>query len=118
VPFRGEVVALITAGLVLLASTQGLGLLVSSYAATQQQAMLTASFFIMPMMVLSGFAFPIRNMPEGIQLLTWLDPLRYYLVVIRDLFLKGGGIGDHVFEYGIMALLGLATSLLSIFRIR
>lgn len=118
VPFRGELAALIGASLVLLASTQGLGLLVSSYAATQQQAMLTASFFIMPMMVLSGFAFPIRNMPEGIQLLTWLDPLRYYLVVIRDLFLKGGGIGDHLFEYGIMALLGLAASLLSIFRIR
>ncbi len=118
VPFYGEFIALIAASLLLLASTQGLGLLVSSYAATQQQAMLTATFFVMPMMILSGFAFPIHNMPEGVQLLTWLDPLRYYLVVIRDLFLKGGGITDHPFEYGMMALLGMTTLVLSIFRIR
>lgn len=118
VPFRGEPWALVVASLILLASTQGLGLLVSSYAATQQQAMLTASFFVMPMMILSGFAFPIRNMPEGIQWLSTLDPLRYYLVVIRDLFLKGGGVGDHLSEYGMMALLGAGALALSVRRVR
>lgn len=102
----------------MLASTQGLGLLVSSYAKTQQQAMLTASFFIMPMMVLSGFAFPILNMPQGIQWLTWLDPLRYYLVIIRDLFLKGSGVIEHLFEYSTMALLGVAALALSVLRVR
>lgn len=118
VPFRGDPAALVAASLILLASTQGMGLLASSYAATQQQAMLTAVFFIMPMVTLSGFAFPIRNMPEGVQLLTWLDPLRYYLVIVRDLFLKGGGIGSHPFEYGMMGLLGAATLGLSALRLR
>lgn len=101
-----------------LASTQGLGLLVSSYARTQQQAMLSAMFFIMPMTVLSGFAFPIRNMPEAIRLLTWLDPLRYYLVVIRDIFLKGGGVAGHGIEFAMMLLLGALTLALSALRLR
>ena len=118
VPLRGEVVALVLASLVLLASTQGLGLLISSYAATQQQAMLTAMFFIMPMTILSGFAFPIRNMPKAVQLLTWVDPLRYYLVVVRDIFLKGGGVTDHLFEFGMMLLLGGAALVLSASRVR
>jgi ABC-2 type transport system permease protein len=118
VPLRGSVVALVLASLTLLASTQGLGLLISSYAATQQQAMLSAMFFIMPMTVLSGFAFPIRNMPESVQLLTWIDPLRYYLVVVRDIFLKGGAITDHFFEFAMMMLLGSAALALSVIRVR
>jgi len=118
VPFRGSLGALILASLMLLLSTQGLGLLVSTYAATQQQAMLSGGFFIMPLMILSGFAFPIRNMPEALQWLSYIDPLRYYLVVIRDLFLKGGGVGDHVFEYAMMVLLGTGTLGLSALRLR
>lgn len=118
VPFRGEPLALLFASMLYLMSTLGMGLLISSYASTQQQAMLTAFFFLMPMVILSGFAFPIRNMPEWIQWLTYLDPLRYYLVVIRDLFLKGGGIGSHIFEYSMMALLGGSAMVLSMLRVR
>jgi len=118
IPFHGEPLALVGATLVLLVGTQGLGLLMSSYAATQQQAMLSAAFFIMPMIVLSGFAFPIRNMPAFLQWVSWLDPLRYYLVVIRDLFLKGGGLLDHPFEYSMMALLGLTALALAAVRLR
>jgi ABC-2 type transport system permease protein len=118
VPFRGGVVALLLGSLALLASTQGLGLLVSSYAATQQQAMMSAMFIIMPMTVLSGFAFPIRNMPESVQWLTWIDPLRYYLVVVRDIFLKGGGIADHLFEFAMMLVLGATALVLSAARVR
>ncbi|HXZ48058.1 MAG TPA: ABC transporter permease [Usitatibacter sp.] len=118
VPLRGGVTALFLASLLVLASTQGLGLLVSTYAATQQQAMLSAMFVIMPMVVLSGFAFPIRNMPSGVQLLTWIDPLRYYLVVVRDIFLKGGGLGDHLFEFAMMLALGTATLTASAARVR
>jgi len=118
VPLRGDLGALVLASLLLLASTQGLGLLVSSYATTQQQAMLSSMFFIMPMTILSGFAFPIRNMPEGIQLLTWIDPLRYYLVVIRDIFLKGGGLEGHALEFAMMLLLGTLTLSLSALRLR
>jgi len=106
VPFMGSVVSLVGATLLLLLGTQGLGLLMSTYAATQQQAMLSAAFFIMPMIVLSGFAFPIRNMPEFLQWLSLLDPLRHYLVVIRDLFLQGKGLCDHGFEVAMLALLG------------
>lgn len=118
VPFRGSFAALLLGSLLFLMSTLGLGLLISSYSNTQQQAMLLAFFIIMPAIILSGFAFPIRNMPEAVQPLTYLDPLRYYLVVIRDLFLKGGGVTDHPFHYGMMALLGVSALLLSVLRIR
>lgn len=118
VPFRGQPLALLFGTMLYLMSTLGMGLVISSFANTQQQAMLTAVFFIMPLVILSGFAFPIRNMPESVQLFTWFDPLRYYLVIIRDIFLKGGGIGDHLFEYGMMALLGFTMMGLSMMRIR
>ena len=118
VPFRGHPLALLFGTMLYLLSTLGLGLVISSFSSTQQQAMLTAVFFIMPLVILSGFAFPIRNMPDAVQYFTLLDPLRYYLVVIRDIFLKGGGVGDHLFEYGMMALLGIVMMVLSMTRIR
>jgi ABC-2 type transport system permease protein len=118
VPFRGELLGLLLGSILYLMSTLGLGLLISSYSSTQQQAMLLGFFVIMPAIILSGFAFPISNMPEGVQWLTFLDPLRYFLVIIRDLFLKGSGIFDHLFEYGMMALLGTAALTLSVLRIR
>ena len=57
-------------------------------------------------------------MPQSVQWLTWLDPLRYYLVVIRDVFLKGGGMGAHGFEYAMMALLGSGALVLSLARVK
>lgn len=118
VPFRGSVVGLLVGSVLFLMSSLGIGLLISSYAETQQQAMLLAFFIVMPMVVLSGFSFPINNMPQSVQWLTWLDPLRYYLVVIRDVFLKGGGMGAHGFEYAMMALLGSGALLLSLARVK
>jgi ABC-2 type transport system permease protein len=118
VPLRGSTLALLAATSVLMLGTQGIGLLCSSYASTQQQAMMSAAFFLMPMIVLSGFAFPIQNMPEVLQWLSWLDPLRYYLVIVRDIFLKGSGGGDHLFELGMMGLLGLITLGLAMRRVR
>lgn len=118
VPFEGHVLDLVAATLLLLVSTLGMGLLVSSHAQTQQQAMLTASFFIMPMMVLSGFAFPIRNMPLLLQQLSWLDPLRYYLVVVRDIFLAGAGVASHPADCLAMAGLGVAALVLAATRLR
>jgi len=118
VPLQGSFAALLVGSLLFLLSTLGIGLLISSYSHTQQQAMLLAFLVAMLIMTLSGFAFPINNMPEPIQWLSWLDPLRYYLVVIRDIFLKGSGLGDHGFEYGMMTLLGIATLLLSLLRLR
>jgi drug efflux transport system permease protein len=118
VPFRGSILALLLGAALFLMSSLGLGLLISSYAGTQQQAMLLSFFIIMPAIVLSGFAFPIANMPRGVQLATWLDPLRYFLVVIRDVFLKAGGLSDHLFQFALMALLGTLALGLSVLRVR
>jgi ABC-2 type transport system permease protein len=92
VPLRGSVTLLLAASLIYLICTLGLGLFVSTISATQQQAMMTASFFfLIPMVYLSGFIFPIENMPRMIQWLTTLIPLRYFLVIVRGIFLKGVG---------------------------
>ena len=118
VPFRGSLAALMASTLVLLVSTQGLGLLLSTFSTTQQQAMLSATFVIMPMFILSGFAFPIRNMPAILQWLSTVNPLRYYLVINRDLFLQGGGLVEHPFELAMMLVLGFSALALSVLRLR
>jgi ABC-2 type transport system permease protein len=93
IPFRGSFLLLFVCSLVYLLCTLSLGLFVSTISNTQQQAMMTAVFFFMiPMIYLSGFIFPIENMPRPIQTLTYLIPLRYYLVIVRDVFLKGVGL--------------------------
>ncbi len=93
VPLRGSPLLLLAMCMLYLLSTLSLGLLVSTISHTQQQAMLTATFFfLMPMIYLSGFIFPIENMPWIIQQLTFLIPLRYFLVIVRGIFLKGIGM--------------------------
>ncbi len=93
VPLRGSVLLLFALTSVYLLSTLGLGLFVSTISATQQQAMMTSTFFFLtPMIYLSGFIFPIENMPAAIQLITYLIPLRYFLVILRSIFLKGAGL--------------------------
>jgi ABC-2 type transport system permease protein len=93
VPLRGSVALLFALTIVYLLTTLGLGLFVSTISSTQQQAMMTTIFFfLMPMIYLSGFIFPIENMPAAIQPLTYLMPLRYYLVILRSIFLKGVGL--------------------------
>jgi ABC-2 type transport system permease protein len=93
VPLRGSFWLLIGMCLVYLLSTLGLGLFVSTISKTQQQAMMTTSFFfLLPMIFLSGFIFPIENMPDAIQPFTYLIPLRYFLVILRGIFLKGVGM--------------------------
>lgn len=91
VPIRGSLTLLFGATGLFLMSALGAGLLLSTISHTQQQAMMSAFFFIFPAMLLSGFAFPIETMPEPIQWLTFLNPLRYYIVIIRGIFLKGVG---------------------------
>jgi len=97
---------------VFLLSTLGLGLFVSTVSRTQQQAMMTAVFFVLlPMVFLSGFVFPIENMPRIIQLISYLLPLRYYFVIIRGLFLRGAGFallwdeGLALLIFGVVILL-------------
>src|SRR4030042_1648009 len=93
VPLRGNLGLLFGATTLYLLTTLGVGLLISTISHTQQQAMMTTFFFFMPALLLSGLMFPIANMPEAIQWLTYLNPMRYFLVIIRGIFLKGVG-GD------------------------
>ena len=93
VPLRGSLVLLYALSAIFLLTTLGLGLLVSTLVHTQQQAMLVAAFFVMlPFVLLSGFIFPVENMPATIQPLARLIPLKYYLTIVRGVFLKGVGM--------------------------
>jgi ABC-2 type transport system permease protein len=93
VPLRGSVWLLFGLTTIYLLTTLGLGLFVSTISSTQQQAMMTTTFFLLtPMIYLSGFIFPIENMPAVIQPFTYLIPLRYFLVILRSIFLKGVGL--------------------------
>ena len=92
VPIRGSLGLLLLATSLYLMTTLGMGLFISTVSRTQQQAMMSAFFFQFPAVLLSGFVFPIANMPEAVQWLTYLNPLRYFLVIIRGIFLKGVGL--------------------------
>ncbi|MCG2741597.1 MAG: ABC transporter permease [Syntrophaceae bacterium] len=107
VPLAGSVLDLFLATCLFLLSTLGIGLFISTVSKTQQQAMMTTFFFILPFFMLSGFVFPIANMPEFVQWLTYLNPLRYFLVIIRGIFLKG--VGLHILwpQYVALAVLGI-----------
>jgi ABC-2 type transport system permease protein len=113
IPVRGSVVLLLGMSLVYLLSTLGLGLFVSTISSTQQQAMMTTTFFLLlPMVFLSGFVFPIENMPEWIQPITYLIPLRYFLVIVRDIFMKG--VGLETFWPEALALLAWGLGILAL----
>jgi ABC-2 type transport system permease protein len=93
VPLRGSFWHLCAMSVIYLLTTLGLGLFISTISHTQQQAMMTSTFFfLIPMMYLSGFVFPIENMPDAIQPLTYLIPLRYFVVILRGIFLQGVGM--------------------------
>jgi ABC-2 type transport system permease protein len=118
VPVRGSV-ALLLAGMGLLVLTNlGVGLLISTVSRTQQQAMIGSFFFFMPAMLLSGFVFPIENMPLAVQAVTFADPLRYVFVIIRGIFLKGVGLGVLWPQFLGLALLGAAALSLAVLRFR
>jgi ABC-2 type transport system permease protein len=117
VPMRGSVALLFALTIVYLFSTLGLGLFVSTVSSTQQQAMMTTVFlFLMPMIYLSGFIFPIENMPAVIQPFTYLIPLRYFLVILRSIFLKGVGLSVLWPEALALTAWGLAVLALAIAR--
>ena len=106
VPMRGGILLLFGATALFLMSSLGIGLLISTVSRTQQQAMMSAFFVIFPAMLLSGFAFPIENMPPAVQWLTYLNPIRYFLVIIRGIFLKGVGADILWPQLSALAVLG------------
>lgn len=117
VPLRGSFLTLLLLTLPYMLCTLGLGLFISTLAQTQQQAMMLSAFvFILPQMLLSGFAFPIQNMPAFFQALTYLVPLRYYLVILRGVFLKGVGLA--VLWPQALALVVMGVAILGLARLR
>jgi ABC-2 type transport system permease protein len=117
IPVRGSLALLLGISLVYLISTLGLGLFVSTISSTQQQAMMTTTFFfLLPMVFLSGFVFPIENMPEWIQPITYLIPLRYFLVIVRGIFLKG--VGLETFWPDALSLLAWGLCILALATLR
>ncbi len=113
VPIRGSVALLLLATTFYLMTTLGIGLLISTISQTQQQAMMSTFFFFFPAMLLSGFAFPIANMPPVIQWLTLLNPMRYFLVIIRAIFLKGVGPTILWAQLAALAVMGLVILFLA-----
>ncbi|MDD3179043.1 MAG: ABC transporter permease [Opitutaceae bacterium] len=118
IPFRGNFLLLLGGVLLFLLSTVGIGLFISTVSSTQQQAMMTTFFFFFPAMLFSGFIFPIANMPAFFQWLSLLDPLRYILVIIRGIFLKGVGFAVLWTQFLALLVLGLAVMTFAVTRFR
>ncbi len=116
VPFRGQLWVLFTGAILFLLCMLGVGLLISTVSATQQQALVTSFFFIMPAVTFSGFGFPISTMPQWLQYLTYASPLRYFLVVLRGTYLKGVGMDILWPEMSAMLALGLGLLTAAVLR--
>ena len=116
VPFRGHVAVLALGAVLFLFCMLGVGLLISTISATQQQAMVTSFFFIMPAITFSGFGFPISTMPQWMQMISYAIPLRYFLVVIRGTYLKGAGMDILWPQMAAMAGLGVALLTAAVLR--
>lgn len=119
VPLRGSFALLLAMSLLYVMCTLALGLFISTISETQQQAMMTATFFFLtPMIYLSGFIFPIENMPAVIQPFTYLIPLRYFLIIVRGIFLKGIGLRLLWPQAAALAAWGLIVLALAVSRSR
>lgn len=116
VPLRGNPLILLLGNVLFLMSSVGIGLFISTISSTQQQAQISTFFFMMPAFILSGFAFPLENMPEWLQYITYANPLRYFLIIIRGVFLKGNGLDILWSEMLALAILGGFMIILSSLR--
>ena len=118
IPFVGNPLVLLFGTTLYLLSVLAIGLLISTICTTQQQAFATNFFVLTPLFTLSGFAFPISSMPVVLQWFTYLNPLRYYLVVIRGTFLKGVGLDILWPDFAAMAEIAVVLLTFSILRFR
>ena len=117
VPFKGNPLVLMLGTSLFLLSTLAIGLLISTVCKTQQQAFSSNCFVLNPMFILSGFSFPISSMPDALQWLTYLDPLRYFLVIIRATYLKGVGLDVLWPQMAGLAALGFTLFALAVLRL-
>ncbi|MEI8348556.1 MAG: ABC transporter permease [Candidatus Omnitrophota bacterium] len=118
IPLRGNLLLLLLSACIYLFTTLGIGLFISTISATQQEAMMSVFLFYMPTMLLSGFAYPIANMPQVIQWFTIFNPLRYFLVIIRGIFLKGVGLDILWTQLVPLVIMGVLVISFSALRFR
>lgn len=118
IPLVGSIPLLFAGILIFIICCLGLGIFISTVSATQQQAMLVSAFIFLPTITLSGFMFPIVNMPVFVQYITYLIPLRYFLVIVRGIFLKGVGFNVLYPQFVQLSILTVAIFTLSVMRFR
>jgi len=118
IPIKGQILLMPLNTAIYLLSVLGIGLFISTIARTQQQAMMATFLFYIPAVLLSGFMFPIENMPEIIQFLTYINPLRYFLVIIRGIFLKGNGMSMLWQQMFALLILGISVITISSLRFK
>jgi ABC-2 type transport system permease protein len=116
IPLRGSIGVLTLGTILFLLCVLGIGLFISTVSLTQQQAMMTSFFFIMPASIFSGFGSPISSMPELLQYLTYVNPMRYYQTVLRSVYLKGVGLDVLWPEMAAMAVIGITMLMVSVLR--
>jgi len=118
IPLRGSIMLLLFSTCIYLFTTLGIGLFISTISSTQQEAMMSVFLFYMPTVLLSGFAYPIANMPMFIQYATLINPLRYFMVVIRSIFLKGVGLNILWMQLVPLFIIGVLVIAFSTFKFR
>lgn len=118
VPIRGSLGLLLVLSSLFLVGSLGIGLLMSTIAKTQQEAMMLTYFTMLPTVFLSGFLFPLAAMPPVLRALSYVVPLRYYLIIIRSVLLKGVGAGALRYEILALAIYAISTMALAAVRFR
>jgi ABC-2 type transport system permease protein len=118
IPFRGNFLLLLLAGLLYLLPALGLGLFISTISSTQQEAFLVTFLVMMPVILLSGFMFPVSSMPKMFEWLTLLNPMRHFLEIVRGVFLKGSGVVDLWRQLVTLAVMGPAVLLFAAWRFK
>jgi ABC-2 type transport system permease protein len=118
VPIRGSLGLLLGLSGIFLVSSLGIGLVISTIARSQQEAMMITWFTLLPTVFLSGFFFPLAAMPAALQAVSLVIPLRYYLIIIRSVLLKGVGVSSLGPEIAALALFGIVTMAVAALRFR
>lgn len=116
VPFAGNFWLLCLAALLFILTTLGAGLYISTISRTQQQANMSTFLIFQPFSMLSGFAFPVRNMPQAVQYFTYLNPMRYFLEIVRGVFLKGSGVQVLWPQLVVLGVMGVVVLSLAVRR--
>ncbi len=116
IPVAGSLPLFFAIALLFIFCTLGTGMFISTIAHTQQQALFTAWFFMIFFILMSGFFLPLDNMPEAALAMTYINPLRYFLVIVRDIFLKGAGAAELVREIVSLAVLAFSVNVLAVLR--